>query len=165
MALTTSYTEAFLVTPAVAGKPGQVDTTPINQIGTEARDQFGNEYVYLYGATSVAEGSAVTFDEAGAVTLLAANAKGPVAWATAAIDATTKAGWFARKGMKLLCVMAASSADNALLGRETTDGSIGDGRAAGDEIYGVISRGATPTSGLGAIQVMSYPFVDDANGS
>lgn len=164
--LTTSYTEAYLCGPVPqAGSPGEVLATEVTPVGTVAFDQFGNEYVFVKGVASGVEGFAVTFDEAGVTTALAANAKGPVAWLTGALVAGTY-GWAARKGQKLLALVAANTADNALLGRETTDGYIGDGRAAGDEIYGVISRAAVDaTAALSAIQVYGYPYVDDANGA
>ena len=66
----------------------------------------------------------------------------------------------------LLCLVAANCGDNALLGRETTDGYIGDGRAAGDQIYGVMSRASTSGSAaLSSVQVYTHPFVDDVYGS
>ncbi len=163
MGLTASYTEAVLVTPVI-GQPGDIHSTAQNALGTESKDQFGNDYIYLGGVVSTVEGMAATFDEAGVVTLLAANAKGPVAWATGAIVAA-KFGWWARKG-NLLGRVAANTADNALLGRETTDGEIGDGRAAGDQIYGVMSRAATgAAAALSSIQVYTDAFVDDVYGS
>jgi len=168
MALTSAYTEAKIRGVSgkpVVGQPGDVHTSAQNEIGARALDQWDNEYVYLQGVASVVAGMAVTFDEAGVTTMLAANAKGPVAWATGAVDATTEFGWFARYG-NLLARLAINTADNALLGRETTDGEIGDGRAAGDQIYGVISRGSTGAAvALTKIQTMTYPFVDDIYGS
>jgi hypothetical protein len=163
MALSTTYAgAAFFVTPAVAGAPGEVHATQLNALGTKAMDQFGNEYIYLKGVANVIEGLAVTYDEAFTTTVLAASAIGPVAWATAAIDSTSEFGWFARKGV-ILALQVTATADNARLGRETTDGYIGDGRASGDEIYGVLSR--STTAGLAVIHVYADPFVDDVNGA
>lgn len=163
MPLVSSYSEAFFVTPAVAGRPGQLDATALNTVGTKAEDQFQNEYIYAAGVASCVEGFAVTFDEAGVTTALAANAKGPVALATGAI--ISGYGWFARKGQTLLAQLVADTADNAFLGRETTDGYLGDGRAAGDEIYGVISRQATTAAALGKVQAYDYMWVDDVKGA
>lgn len=142
---------------------GVVDTTAKVPLGTRQRDKSGNEYVYLKGVASTVAGSWVTFDEAGTTALLAANAIGPVAVATAATVANTY-GWYCVYG-SCSALLAASCADNAKIGRETTDGYAGDGRAPGDEIYGAISRGSTSGSAaLTAVQIY-YPFVDDANGA
>jgi hypothetical protein len=167
MALTSAYTEAVIrgVTGPVVGQPGDIHSTAQNAIGARALDQFDNEYIYLQGVASAVAGMAVTFDEAGVTALLAANAKGPVAWATGAIVAA-KFGWFARFG-NLLGRVVNNTADNAFLGRETTDGEIGDGKAAGDAIYGVMSRAANSSGAtvLQSIQTFCYPFVDDIYGS
>lgn len=164
MPLTSSYTEAVLVTP-VEGQPGDVHDTAKNEINAVAYDQFGNEYRYGQGVANAVEGSAVTFDELGVTALLAANAKGPVMWATGAIVAA-KFGWFARFG-NLLGRVVTNTADNSLLGRESADGDIGDGRAAGDQIYGVVARAANASGAtvLQKIQTACYPFVDDIYGS
>lgn len=166
MALTSSYSEAKLVGPfAVAGNPNEVHDSALNSVGAVAFDQFGNEYVYLKGVASTVEGDAVTFDEEGVTTLLAANAVGPVAWATAAIVAN-KYGWYARRGNLLGNVVTATSADSTV-GRETTDGKVGDGRAAGDQIYGVVCReaNASGSTALKKLQVYAYPHVDNIYGS
>lgn len=149
---------------AVVGNTTDIHDSALNPIGTRAQDAAGNEYIYLKGVASVVAGSWVTFDEAGATTLLAANAKGPVAFAMAAVVAN-KYGWFCRVSMTNSALLAANCADNALIGRETTDGYAGDGRAAGDEIYNCISRGSTAGSAALTPVQMFNPFVDDANGA
>jgi hypothetical protein len=61
---------------------------------------------------------------------------------------------------------AAASADNTFVGREGADGSVGDGRAAGDEILGAMARSATDGPGTGYLWLqVSYPWVTDANGA
>lgn len=146
-----------------------VDTVPTQPIGTKIKvvspTHGEGEAIYLKGATSTAEGGAVTYDEAGVTTALAANAIGPVAWALAATIANTY-GWYMIGG-KIAALCAASSADNAKVGYEGAAFTIGDGRAAGDEIYGVISRSATDTPATGFCWIQAYgcPFVDDANGA
>lgn len=140
-----------------------VDSVQKFRFGTRKRHYDGSEWIYLKGVSSLVAYDAVTFDEAGVTTLLAANAKGPVAFAGAALDATTKYGWFCIYG-KCYANLVASSADNATIGRETTDGKVGDGRAAGDEICGAFSRTATTTAATGYIQI-SYPFVNDFTGA
>jgi hypothetical protein len=159
-----------VVSKPVVGQPGEVHTSAKNPTLTECPGLDANgkptSYIYLQGCASTANGTAVTFDEAGATTLLAGNAKGPVAWATGAVDATTKYGWYRRKALGGASVVAAaSSADNATLGRETADGTVGDGRAAGDQIVGAISRGAS-AGGAQLVQVTGdNPWVDDFQGA
>lgn len=143
-----------------------VDTTAQNTVNAEVAgiDSFNGEadFIYLAGCASTIAGSVVTFDEAGATTLLAANAKGPVVVALAATVASTW-GWYARKGT-FLVDMVANSADNANLGRETTDGKVGDGFATGDMILGMIARGATTTAALQYAQ-FDHPYVNDQSGA
>ena len=166
MGLTASYTEAKLRGIGggpIVGQPGDIHTEALNALGARALDQFGNEYVYLKGVASTVEGFAVTFDELGISTALAANAKGPVAWATGATVASTW-GWYARYG-NLLALVANTTADDFSLGRETTDGNIGNGRAAGDEIAGLMCRTTVTTLALTAVQTFCYPYVNDVLGS
>ena len=140
-----------------------VHTTQAHRLGTRAKDSSGNEYIYLKGVSSLVAYDAVTFDENGVTTLLAANAIGPVAFAQAAVDSTSKFGWFCVYG-KTYANIVANSADNASLGRETTDGKVGDGRAAGDQMLNAVSRTATTTAATGYIQIW-YPSVNDITGS
>lgn len=144
------------------GASDEVHTTQKNPINCHAEDAQGNEYIYLVGVASTIAGSVVTFDEAGVTTLLAANAKGPVAVAQAATVASTW-GWYMVRGSCSVDVVA-NSADNATMGRETTDGKVGDGRAAGDQIANFFARGATTAAALATCQ-FCYPYVDDFIGA
>jgi hypothetical protein len=151
-------------TPKVfSGDTSIVDSVQQYTLGTKAFDSAGNEYIYMQGVTSCTTGSWVTYDEDYVTTLLAADAKGPVAVAMAAISATTYYGWFCVRGT-VSALLAANCADNVLIGYESTAGYAGDGRAAGDQIYGAISRGATTSAAATDCQIW-YPFVDDAYGS
>lgn len=147
-----------------------VDTTQKFNLNTIVRGQSQNygdaEFIYLKGVASTAEGSAVLYDEAGVTSLLAANDKGPVAIALAAVTAATSFGWYQILG-KAAVKCAASSLDNGWLGREGADGQLGDGKATGDQIYGMIARSATdtPASGFCWAQIWMHPFVDDAYGA
>lgn len=146
----------------------RVDTVAEFPMGTCCRGRSAThgaaEFIYLTGVANTVEGFVVTYDEAGITTALAANAIGPVAVALGATVAS-RYGWYQIRG-KAACLVAAASADNAKVGYEGAAGTIGDGRAAGDEIYGAISRSATDTPATGKcwVQLYSYPFVDDANG-
>jgi hypothetical protein len=152
---------------ASVAKLNAVDTTAKNPLGmrTHGVDDFGNtaEFIYMQGVGSVIVGSVVTFDEAGVTTLIAANAKGPVAVAMGILDATTKFGWFCIQGT-VKCDVVANSADNSTVGRETTDGKIGDGRAAGDQIANAFQRETVTTAALAYVQI-DHPFVDDFLGA
>jgi hypothetical protein len=155
---------AALIGPGVTGGfTGEVHDSQLSAIGQRAYDKSGNEYVYLKGVGSTLAGSWVTFDEVGVTALLAANAIGPVAVATAAIVAN-KFGWYQIFGT-VSALVAANTADNARLGRETTDGYAGDGRAAGDEIIGAISRGSTAGAAALTTCQLFYPLVNDITGA
>jgi hypothetical protein len=151
---------------ATIGLLTDVDTSARNPVGTRAAgvDDFGNtaEFIYLKGIGSTIAGSVVTFDEAGVTALIAANAKGPVAIAMAATVANTW-GWYCVQGTVKADVVA-NSADNSTIGRETTDGKVGDGRAAGDEIANAFQREATTSAALAYVQI-DHPFVNDFLGA
>jgi len=152
---------------AVFGYPGDIHASALNTVGTRARgyDTTGNsaEYIYLKGVASTIVGSVVTYDELGVSTLLAANAKGPVAVATAITDSTSTWGWYGIQGTFLTDVVA-SSADNSTIGRETTDGKVGDGRAAGDQIANAFQRAATTAAAVVLCQ-FDHSYVDDFMGA
>jgi hypothetical protein len=149
---------------AAVGKLGDVDTTARMPLGTRVMgvDDFGNtaEFIYLQGIGSTIVGSVVTYDEAGLTALLAANAVGPVAVACALTVASTY-GWYCILGTVLTDVVA-NCADNAKLGRETTDGKVGDNCASGDVITGAVSRAATTAAAVVYCQ-FAYPSVNDAS--
>jgi len=135
------------------------------RLGTRVKDKQGNEFIYLQGVASCVAGSWVSFDEAHVTTLLAANAKGRVAVAQAAVDATTEYGWFQIYG-KATGKVLASFADNGLIFSTATAGSVDDAAVAGDLIVGAIGRSAidTPSTGM-AYAELNYPFATDNLGS
>lgn len=139
----------------------QVHSTKKYRLGTVKKDVQNYEYVYLQGVASTIAGSAVTFDEAGVTTLIAANAVGPVAVAQAAVDATTKYGWYMIKG-KCSVSTDAGVADNAALYIDGTAGRVDDTVVAGDQVAGMVSRG-TDSSNLTLVQLY-YPEVTNALG-
>lgn len=153
-------------TLAAVGAPGDVHTTARNPVGMRAfgSDTTGNtaEYIYLKGIGSTIVGTVVTFDEAGVTTLIAANAKGPVAVATGLTVASTF-GWYGLQGTFLTDVVA-NSADNSTIGRETTDGKVGDGRAAGDQISNCFQRAATVAAAVVLCQ-FDHSYIDDFMGA
>ena len=129
MAVTALFTGAPL---AATGKPGDVDLlsaypTGRNNVGMIAQgyDTTGNvaEYIYLAGIGSTIVGSVVVYDELGVTALMPASAVGPVAVATGLTVASTF-GWYGIRGTFLTDVVA-NCANDAKLGRETTDGRAG----------------------------------------
>lgn len=137
----------------------QIDTTQKYPFGQRAVDTDGNEYIYLTGVASTVVGSWVTYDELGITTLLVANAIGPVAVAMAILDSTSEYGWYCIRGT-VEASLAANCGANASIGYEGASGAAGDGKAAGDTIYGAFSRDATTTAAIATCQIL-YPFVDD----
>lgn len=135
------------------------------RLGTRIKDNAGNEFIYLKGVASTVQGSWVSFDEAHVTTLLAANAKGRVAVAQAAVDATTKYGWYQIYG-KASGKVLASFADNGLIYATATAGSVDDAVVAGDLVVGAIGRSAIDggaATGQAYVE-LNYPFATDALG-
>lgn len=160
------------------GQPGDIDlpTTTVggtgarNTVGTRVKGQdtsgYSAEYIYLIGCASTIAGSVVTYDNTGQTALIVADASGPVAVATAAVLAG-QWGWYCIQGYVLVDVVANSAAAATTAknpGRETTDGKVGDGRAAGDEINNFFQRVATTTAALALCQI-DHPFVNNATGA
>lgn len=154
---------------ASAGNLTDIDTAARNALGTvvEGSDDYGYaEFIYLKGVASTIAGSVVTYDHAGATTLIVVDASGPVAVAMAATVANTF-GWYCIVGTPLVDVVANSAAAVAggkNPGRETTDGKVGDARAAGDEINNFFQRVATTTAALALCQI-NRPFVNNFTGA
>lgn len=155
---------------ASVGLLTDVDTAAKNLVGTvvEGVDDFGNyaEYIYLKGVASTIVGSVVTYDHAGATTLIVADASGPVA-VSMGINVAATFGWYAIVGTILVDVVAnslAAAAGVANPGRETTNGKVGDGRAAGDEINNFFQRVATTAAALAYCQI-NRPFVNNFTGA
>jgi hypothetical protein len=131
---------------ASAGEVGVVYTSAPMPLGTvvTGTDALGNfaEYVMLKGVASTIVGSVVNYDEAGVTALITASSVGPVAVACAICDSTSEYAWYGITGTFPTDVVA-NCADNAKLGRETTDGKVGDSFAAGYQIVGAVSRAET----------------------
>lgn len=146
---------------ATVGDTTDVHSSAQNIVGTRTMDDAGNEYVYMQGVASCAQGSWVSYDEAYVTTLAVANAQGRVAVAMAAVDAATKYGWFQIYG-KVSAKALTGFADNGKVYLTATDGSVDDADVAGDVVIGAIGRSAlgTPVSGQSYFE-LSYPFVMD----
>ena len=151
-----------------AGALAEFHATQQNPLGLIVQGDAGEEYIYLKGVASTAIGSAVTYDEVGITALLTDDAVGPVAISMSANVLATTYGWYcilAPAGVHARVVTG--TADNSLLGHETTDGDLGDGRDAGDQIYGMICReaNATGSTALCDVQIWGHPSVDNIYGS
>lgn len=164
----------YLTGPAMASFSllTDVDDSARNTVGTRCygRDAVGAsaEYIYLKGAASTIAGTVVTYlgDGNGTTTLIVADASGPVAVAMAAIVAN-KYGWYCIQGTIPVDVVANSAAVATTAknpGRETTDGKVGDGRAAGDEINNFFQQTATTAAALVNCTI-DHPFVNNFTGA
>lgn len=159
----------YLLEVAV-GAPGDVDTTARNPVGLRRKgmDAYGfpAEYIYLIGVASTIVGSVVTFDATGQTALIVADASGLVAVATGLTVASTW-GWYCVQGKVLVDVVANSAATATTAknpGRETTDGKVGDGRAAGDEIANFYQITATTAAAVVPCQI-DHPYVNNFLGA
>ena len=137
-----------------------VDATKKHRLGTKKRAVNGNEYIYLQGVASCADGTWVTFDEDFVTIRAVADGQGQVAVANAAVDATTEYGWFTIWGREdALCL--ASFADNGKVYLTSTAGSVDDADVSGDFVVGAIGRSARDTTtGMAEFQ-LNYPQVQD----
>jgi len=143
-----------------AADTDDVSTTAKHPLGTIAYDAYGNKYKYMLGVGSTVAGSAVSYDEAYATALLAANAIGGVAVAMAAIVAS-RYGWYCVDGY---CTVATHGAvaDNKPLYIGATAGTVDDAAVAGDCIFGAVSRSAAGGAGTITAQLFSPYVVDGA---
>lgn len=144
--ITKVWTSSDLDTPTL----GERYTNPTN----------GKQYIFLTGVASTAAGSWVSYDESFATTLLAANAVGPVAIATAATVASTK-GWYQIYGVNTQAATDTVAADKALF-IDGTAGRADDAVVTGDLIVGAFSMTADTTNV--ATVYLVFPFVTDVLG-
>jgi hypothetical protein len=126
-----------------ASKPGDVDTVKKHQLGTVRvfkHPTYGEgEFIYLPGVTSTAAGDAVSYNgSTWATTRAAAGAGIPwnIAFATAAVDATTKWGWYQISGIAV--------------GNKTKTVSMAAGIAVGISTAALISVSSSLKELLGA---------------
>lgn len=143
---------------------GSVDTVQACAFGTivQAVDPtYGaGEFIYLKGVASTIAGSWVTYNhEDGTTALLAPNAIGPVAVATAATDSTTEYGWYQITG--LASAYAADVADSGKVYIDTAAGRADDAVVVGDRITNAKWASVESTSTNLALARLSRPFVTD----
>lgn len=132
--------------------------TDIPEVGQVVWDEDGNAYIFGLGVASCAAGSWVSLDEAAQATLLAADAKGRVGVAMAAITATNK-GYFQIFGKTTTAKAATGFADNGNIYATATAGTIDDAVVAGDRVHGAWGRSAV--SGGVITAELCFPYVED----
>lgn len=159
---------AYRITNGILGAQPitEVSSTQKHALGTivDIEDPvYGSgEAIYLKGAANVGVGDWVTYNlDDGSVTLLAANAIGPVAVAFAATVASTY-GWYHIQG-KAVGKCLSGYVDNANVYATATAGSIDDTVVAGDRVKRAKGASAigTPSAGLAEFEI-DRPFMDDA---
>lgn len=151
--------------PIIGAQPiANRETSAMHPLGTivDAYDPtYGaGEFRYAKGGTNVAEKSWVTFNgDDGTLTLLAANAIGPVGVSMAALTASYY-GWVQIDG-KALGKCLTQFADNGRVYITATGGSVDDASVAGDVVWN--AKGASTTvadSGYAEFEI-HRPFVQD----
>lgn len=154
-----------IINPSLGmSKIGSIDTEQRCALGTivQAVDPTygGGEFIYLKGVASTVAGSWVTYNnEDGTTALLAANAIGPVAVATAATDAATKYGWYQIRG--LANAVSADVADSGKVYIDTASGRADDAVVVGDRITGAKWASADDTATGKALVRLDRPFATD----
>jgi hypothetical protein len=157
MADLTTATQIF------ASDTAEVSTIQQHELGTRARDEDGNEYIYLKGITGVdSTHNWVSYDEDYVTTLLAANAVGRVAVFMAAVDANTKFGWAQIFGKNSIAGTDAIATDKQLY-IDATAGRADDAAVTGDLILNAISRSTDASTNIATVE-LNYPFVSDTLG-
>jgi hypothetical protein len=142
-----------------------VDTTAAWTLGKRCKAKdvgataygFG-EFIYLAGVTSCARGSVVLIKDDFSTSLIAARDKGAVAVALAAVDASTKYGWFQILGQGVAACDTVAA--NAACYIDGTAGRIDDAAVAGDCVLGMRTVTADDTSTC-VVCMATYPAVGD----
>ncbi len=153
---------------AAGGQPiTDVSTTQRHILGTiiaahDGDETYGGaEFIYLKGASSTAVGTWVTYNyDDWTTTRLAADAIGPVGIAMAAVDASTKYGWYQISG-KAIGKCLTLFADNGIVYCTSTAGSVDDTSVIGDVVHN--AKGASTTtvsSGVAEFEI-ARPFVEN----
>lgn len=149
---------------------------PIDEASTTLRHPLGEEvqarhtdygvgtFKYLKGAATVYAGTWVTYSsDDHSVTLLAGNAKGPVAVAMAEVGASSY-GWY-QIGGKTLGQAASDACDNAdVYVKGDCAGMVDDGVVTGDRVQRAKFASAGDCQATGTEFELDRPFVDDGTG-
>ena len=141
----------------------QVDSEAKFTVGTRTQTKDGNEYIYLPGVASVAARDWVTYNTLtsgsyGSVTRLAADAKGPVAIAQAAINGNSY-GWFGVRGLFDGYCGQATTSGHALYSCGTT-AAVAGAKVNGDGVMNAFAVSTGVSGGTVKAHIV-YPFVTD----
>lgn len=143
----------------------QVHTSKKYRPYTVKKDVAGNEYVYLSGASNIAVGTWVNMDVGvdGSATILdtdtADSMFGRVAVAMAAVDSTSKYGWFQISGAASGLALTGST-DAKPAYATSTGGSVDDSGAGAETlIFGAWSTGAVTSGGGLQAFALNRPFM------
>ena len=148
----------------VAGGTGDIHTSAQNTVGTVARFNDGNEYIYLKGCTSCADGSVVVFQPGvWTAALVATGLKGGIAIATGAVDGSSW-GWFTYVGQDV-GIARSAIASNTPLFAGGVSGSLDDVAVKGDQIIGAVSRNAAAGGGDSVLIQLNRAFIGVSNES
>ena len=144
---------AFCIDPQpAAGNSDDVHSTQLNALGAVRKFSDGNHYIYLKGVTSCADGSVVVYQPGvWTAVLVATGLKGSVAIAQAAVDASTKYGWFLHIGADTITVRTAATSNTAMFIGGVA-GYVGTTAVKGDQIVGMFIRNAAGADG-GSAQI------------
>lgn len=150
--------------PAV-GEHNEVHAEQKNTLGAVRKFSDGNTYIYLKGATSVADGSVVAF-QPGVFTavLVATGVKGSIAIAQAAVDASTEFGWFLYVGSDTITVRSATTSNTALFAAGVS-GYVSSTAVKGDQIMNMFCRNAAAADGGSAQIQVDRAFIGPSNES
>lgn len=141
---------------ATVGLLTDVDTSKRNVLGTRARDEAGNEYVYLQGAANTVAGDWVFIDDDyTTVRAVTSSIFGPMAIAMAATVASTY-GWYQIYGVATGNHINDTLLDDHQVYISATPGQVDDDSGTGQTIYNAISR-STSNSTSDTFWI-SYPF-------
>lgn len=139
-----------------------VHATQKYRLGVRNKSKAGNEYVYLKGVTSCADGSWVHIAASWTAVLAVADGQGMLAIANGAVDAATKYGWFTVWGNEQgLCLVSFDGTNGAGTYLTSTAGSVDDTDVAGDAVHNAIGlTDRDTTTGMATFQI-AYPFTLD----
>lgn len=155
----------YFVDPSpAAGRPGEVHTTQLNDLGAVRKFSDGSEYIYLAGASGVAAGHVVAYQPVTFTAVkIVTGIRGDLAVATAAVASATNYGWFLIVGTyNTTSSLGSAIASNVPLFIGGVAGQIDDTVVKGDQIFKMTVRNAAGPSA--AIQV-NRAFVGFSNES
>lgn len=148
-----------------AGNHDEVHASQLNPLGAVRKFSDGNDYIYLKGVTSCADGSVVVF-RPGVWTaiLVATGVKGSIAIAQAAVDASTKYGWFLYIGQDVVTVRSAITSNTALFAGGVA-GYVDDTAVKGDQILNAYALGTGAADGGSVAIQIDRAFIGASNES